>query len=117
MNLAEKFWSGEIVIYCVSCARELVNEGGGNGLGLSSGNVACLGAATTFVRQIKDPSPEASGSSLLRARGAYLGFYRGHATIFFHLYSIILLFGQQTEAPRSPSKLRNYHINRRKLEK
>jgi len=70
VNLAEKFWSGEIVIYCVSCARELVNEGGGNGLGLSSGNVACLGAATTFVRQIKDPSPEASGSSLLRARGA-----------------------------------------------
>jgi len=31
--------------------------------------------------------------------------------------SIILLFGQQTEPPRSLSRYRNFHINRRKIEK
>ena len=31
--------------------------------------------------------------------------------------SIILLFGQQTEPPRSLSRSRNFHINRRKIEK
>ena len=31
--------------------------------------------------------------------------------------SIILLFGQQTEPPRSLSRPKNSHVNRRKIEK
>ena len=34
--------------------------------------------------------------------------------IYLHPQSIILLFGQQTESPRSLSRPRNSHINRRK---
>ena len=35
--------------------------------------------------------------------------------ILFMLLSIILLIGQQTEPPRSLSKPRNSHINRRRI--
>ena len=37
--------------------------------------------------------------------------------IYLHPQSIILLFGQQMETPRSLSRPRNSHINRRKIKK